>query len=53
VTRSGIFLRTRREKNHGFHLLKPPHPLQSPIVLAVRQCSVFGGTRMVWYTTNY
>jgi hypothetical protein len=24
-----------------------------PIVLAVRQCSVFGGTRMVWHTMNY
>lgn len=34
------------EKDHGFLLVKPPHALQSPIALVVKQFTVFGSTRM-------
>ena len=40
--------KSRSGKNHGFHLVRSAHRLQGQIALAVRQCSVFGGTSVVW-----
>lgn len=47
-TELGFILRTRIEVNYGFHLVRPADRLQGRITLVVRQCSVFGGTGVVW-----
>ena len=45
-----LFRELESGKNHGFHLMMSAHRLQGQIALAVRQCSVFGGTSVVWCT---
>ena len=52
-TKNGFISRTRSGKNHGFHLVRSAHRLQGQIALAVRQCSVFGGTSVVCCTSSY
>ena len=52
-TKNGFISRTRSGKNHGFHLVRSAHRLQGQIALAVRQCSVFGGTSVLWCTSSY
>ena len=45
--KSGFFLKISRAKNHGY--THHPHRPQVRIALAGRRCSIFGGTRKVYY----
>ena len=41
------------DEKSWLHLVRSAHRLQGQIALAVRQCSVFSGTSVVWCTSRY